>query len=70
MLAMQAKVFIGGLQLNRYRDKERKDLLASVQGLARSGSLPHETLVAVAHQIQAMEGKMNFRFGTPCLDSG
>lgn len=62
MLAMQAKVFIGGLQLNRYRDKERKDLLASVQGLAKSGRLSHEALVAVANQIEAMEGNMNFRF--------
>lgn len=62
MLAMQAKLFIGGLQLNRYRDKERKDLLASVQGLAKSGRLPHEALVAVANQIEEMEGKMNFRF--------
>jgi len=65
MLAMQAKVFIGGLQLNRYRDKQRKDLLASAQGLAKSGRLPHEALVVVANQIEAMEGKMNFRFWDP-----
>lgn len=62
MLAMQAKLFISGLELNRFRDKERKDLLANLQGLARSGSLPHETLVKVASQIQAIEEKMNYRF--------
>lgn len=62
MLAMQAKLFIGGLQLNRYRDKERRDLLASMQSLAKSGRISHETLVAVANQIEAMERKMNFRF--------
>lgn len=62
MLAMQAKVFIDGFQLNRYRDKERKNLLASVQSQAKSGGITHEKLVEVAKHIQAIEEKMNFRF--------
>lgn len=62
MLAMQAKLFIAGLQLNRYRDKERKNLLTSVQTSAKSGRLSHEALVAVANQIKTIEDNMNFRF--------
>ena len=62
MMAMQAHALIAGLKLNRYRDKQRKDLLAGVQAQARAGDLSHESLVKVAQGIQQMEGKMNFRF--------
>jgi len=62
MIAMQSHALIAGLMLNRYRDKQRKDLLANVQAQARAGKLPHETLVKVAQQIKAMEDKMNYRF--------
>lgn len=62
MMAIQAHTLIAGLKLNRYRDKQRKDLLAKVQAQARVGNLPHESLVKVAQGIQNMEEKMNFRF--------
>lgn len=62
MMAMQAHAMIAGLKLNRYRDKQRKDLLAAVQAQARAGKLPHETLVKVARCIESIEEKMNFRF--------
>ncbi|POA81644.1 hypothetical protein C1882_24445 [Pseudomonas sp. FW305-E2] len=62
MIAMQARAMIAGLKLNRSRDKERKDLLATVQAQARAANLSHETLVKVAQGIQGMEERMNFRF--------
>ncbi|WBM48170.1 YiiX/YebB-like N1pC/P60 family cysteine hydrolase [Pseudomonas putida] len=62
MIAMQAHAMVAGLKLNRYRDKQRKDFLASAQAQARKGNMSHETLVKVAKEIQNMEEKMNFRF--------
>lgn len=62
MIAMQAHALIAGLKLNRYRDKQRKELLANLQAQARAGKLPHATLVKMAQQIQAMDEKMTFRF--------
>ncbi len=62
MMAMQAHALIAGLKLNRYRDKQRKDLLAQMQAQARAGKLPHEALVKVARGIEGIEEKMNFRF--------
>lgn len=59
---MQAHAMVADLKLNRFRDKQRKDLLATVQAQARAGNLPHKTLVKVAQGIQDMEEKMNFRF--------
>lgn len=62
MMAMQAHALIAGLKLNRYRDKQRKAVLADAQAQARAGNLPHDSLVKVAQSIQDMEEKMNFRF--------
>lgn len=62
MIAMQAHAMVAGLKLNRYRDKQRKELLAEAQAQAKAGNLPHETLVKLAQGIQNLESKMNFRF--------
>ena len=62
MIAKQSHALIAGPMLNRYRDKQRKDLLVSVQTQARAGNVPQEALVTAAQQIKAMEDKMNYRF--------
>lgn len=50
------------MRLNRYRDKQRKELLAEAQAQARAGNLSHGTLIKVAQGIQNLEAKMTFRF--------
>lgn len=62
MLSVAGGLFIKGLQLNRSRDKQRKDFLSKMQALAKEGDLAHEDLVKIAKDIEAIQAKMNFRF--------
>lgn len=62
MLSVTGGLFIKGLQLNRHRDKERKNFLSNMQALAKGGDLTHESLVKMTKDIEAIQEKMNFRF--------